>query len=321
MFDDVEISSSKTKIHDRLVYSGSGTELAIIMFQNIALTILTLGIYSAWGRTNTRRYVWGKVSFLGDRGSYSGSGMELFRGWMIVVAFYMVIAICLNIISRINPFLVVLATPLYVYLYALAIYGGARYRLSRTSWRETNFSMERNKESTQTFIWLVVKGVLLSGLTLGLYLPYFQNEKRRFLINKASFGTSKFNFTGDNGEFFKLVLWNLFLTFITLGFYGSWMILNLAKYKLKNSNLDNKLYFDIKLEGKSIFFFSVLSYLATICTLGLALPWVINKSYHIFINAIEVTGEIDFAAIQNVEISASAFGDVAAVEYDLDLGF
>lgn len=321
MSDENTLVTSKTLVNEHLQYSGSGTELAILMFKNLALTILTLGIYAAWGRTNTRRYLWGKIDFLGDRGAYTGTGQELFRGWMIVVAFYLVAGVVVNIITRIHPVFIILVLPLYFYVYALAIYGGARYRLSRTSWRETSFGMERTKASSQLFVWMVVKGILLTGLTLGLYTPIFQNDKRRFLINKATFGTAQFNFTGNNSEFFKIFMLNLFLTFITLGLYGPWMILNLTKYKLKNSNLEDSLFFDIKLEGSDLFLFSIVAYLATIFTLGLALPWVINRSYHLFINAIVVSGEIDFSQIRNVMTTESAVGDVAAVEYDLDLGF
>jgi uncharacterized membrane protein YjgN (DUF898 family) len=158
-------------------------------------------------------------------------------------------------------------------------------------------------------------------VTIGIYIPCFQNNKRRFLINKARFGTAKFNFQGENGEFLFLFFTNLFFTIITLGFYGSWMILNLLEYKLNNTNLEHSLKFKTHLRGKDLFVFSILSYLVTVFTLGLAMPWVIDRTYKLFVNSIEVIGEIDFNQIQNIEAVGSAIGDVAMVEYDLDLGF
>lgn len=321
MFDQIDSISEKTTLNDRLRYNGSGTELALLMFKNLALTILTLGIYAAWGRTNTRRYIWGKVEFLGDRAAYTGTGKELFRGWMIVVGFYLLAGLILKVIAQVNALLPILFLPLYIYVYAIAIYGGARYRMSRTTWRETTFTMQRDKVSTQLFIWMVVKGTLLTGLTLGIYAPIFQNDVRRFLVNKGGFGTINFNYDSENMEFFKLFFWNLFLTIITLGFYGSWMLINIMKYKLKCSNLNNTVHFDLKLKGLDIFLFSVLSYICTLLTFGLALPWILNRGYGLFFNAIEVTGEIDFTKINNVVTEESAIGDVAAIEYDLDLGF
>lgn len=326
MFESPEESLNKTIVNERLKYTGSGLELALLMYKNLALTILTLGVYAAWGRTNTRRYLWGNVSFMGDRGAYTGTGKELFRGWALLAGIYLVAVIALNMVTAflpesIQPILGVLIVPIYVYLYALVIYGGTRYRLSRTKWRETHFSMQRDKKSTREFIWLVSKGFIFSILTLGLYLPFFQNAKRRFLINKASFGDMSFHFFGSDSEYFWLVLKNVFLTIITLGFYGSWMMINLLRYKLENISLGDSVRLRIDLKGSEIFVFSLLAYFSTILTLGLAIPWVVNKSYHMFINAVEVYGEIDFQSIHNVESEGNAIADVASVEYDFDLGF
>lgn len=316
-----EIRSTKTYINENLVYSGKGNELAILMFKNLALTFFTLGIYWAWGRTNTRRYLWGKVSFLDDRGSYTGTGKELFRGWVLIGCVYVVAVILINVLSKISPYLGYALAPLYVYLIALAIYGGTRYRLSRTNWREVSFSMDRDKESSREFIWLSFKGAFLSLITLGLYYPVFQNERRRFLVNRTHFGTAKFNYTGDNQTFFWLFLKGFLLTFITLGIYMPWMILSLLKFKLNNTNIENSLHFRIEMKGRELFVFSFLAYFSTILTLGLALPWVLNQTYKLFINKIEVFGEIDFTQITNVEATGSAVADVAVIEYDLELGF
>ena len=321
MFEPLYSGSKTTVINEHLKYSGSGTQLAFLMFKNLALTILTLGIYAAWGRTNTRRYIWGNVSFLGDRAAYTGTGKELFRGWLLVVAVYIVVAVLANIISKIHPLFILPIIPFYIYVYAIAIYGGTRYRLSRTKWRETAFTMQRSKESTQLFVWICVKGLLLTGLTLGIYLPVFQNDIRSFLTNRAGFGTLKFNYDGKNGEFWRLCFWNFFLTFITFGFYGPWMLLNLTKFKLQHSNLNDSLHFDINLKGSEVFVFGVVSYLLTVFSLGLAIPWMVNWGYSLFVNAIHVTGEIDFTSIRNIEADENPIGDVIAVEYDLDLGF
>ncbi len=317
---------TRVSIAERLRYQGKGSELAILMFKNLALTILTFGIYAAWGRTNTRRYVWGNVTFMDDRAAYTGEGKELFKGWVMVGVIYIVAAIALNSLGFFIPknmqvFLGLLFLPLYLYIYALIIYGGSRYRLSRTKWRETTFSMTRDKYSTREFMMIVFKGAFYSGLTLGLYFPIFQNAKRRFLINKSRFGTAKFDFKGTDSEYYFLLVKNLFFTFLTLGIYSSWMILDLLRYKLRTTTLDETIRFKTHLKGSDLFWFSVVSYLVTILTLGLALPWVINKAYHLFINSIEVYGEVDFASIQNVEADGSAAADVASVEYDFDLGF
>lgn len=321
MSDEIHTPSSAEQFSEKLAYNGSGIDLAIIMFKNLVLTILTLGIYWAWGRTNMRRYLWGNVSFLGDRSAYTGTGKELFRGWAMVGVFYVVIVILINVLTRVNQLLALLILPGYIYLYALAIYGGTRYRLSRTTWRETTFGVLRNKESSKVFILLCFKGTLLTGLTLGFYSPIFQNEKRKFLTNRSHFGSLKFNFTGKNKAYFWLVMKGVLFTVLTLGIYTPWMMISLLKYRLEHTNMDEKVFFKSDLSGKDLFVFSLIAYLGTILTLGLAIPWVINKSYKLFINSVTIFGSVDFNSIVNVESQGNAVEEAAVIEYDLDMGF
>ena len=50
-------------------------ELFRIFLTTLVLTVLTLGFYRYWGRTNLRRYLWSHVSMLGDRAAtFHGRG-------------------------------------------------------------------------------------------------------------------------------------------------------------------------------------------------------------------------------------------------------
>ncbi len=78
-------TESTVKGRNPLSYSGKGGEMFMLMMKNLVLTIITLGIYRAWAKTDFRRYVWGNVHFLGDRASYTGTGEELFKGWLKLI--------------------------------------------------------------------------------------------------------------------------------------------------------------------------------------------------------------------------------------------
>src|SRR5215510_11290460 len=69
----------------RLTYDGQIGELYGIFFLNLLLGIITLGIYRFWGRTRYRRYLWSHTSYDGDRFEYTGTGGELFRGFIIAI--------------------------------------------------------------------------------------------------------------------------------------------------------------------------------------------------------------------------------------------
>ncbi|MCY4396908.1 MAG: DUF898 family protein, partial [Rhodospirillaceae bacterium] len=66
----------------RLTHDGRSGELFVIFLVNLALSILTLGIYRFWGRTRIRRYVWSQTSLLGEPLEYTGRGIELFLGFL-----------------------------------------------------------------------------------------------------------------------------------------------------------------------------------------------------------------------------------------------
>ncbi len=58
-------------------FHGSAGTLFGIQLINLLLTIVTLGIYSFWGKTKVRGYLWSQTEFEGDRFAYHGTGKEV----------------------------------------------------------------------------------------------------------------------------------------------------------------------------------------------------------------------------------------------------
>lgn len=67
------------------VYDGRLGELYVLFIKNLLLTIITLGIYRFWAKTRVRRYLWSHTSLFGDRFEYTGTGKELFLGFLIAL--------------------------------------------------------------------------------------------------------------------------------------------------------------------------------------------------------------------------------------------
>lgn len=317
----MENETQMTQIKQSLVFSGKGTDFAFLMFKNLILTIFTLGIYAAWGRTNNRRYVWGHVSFLGDRATYTGQGIELFKGWIKLIVLYFILAIGFELLQKISILFAFALIPVYIYFYALFLYTGTRYKLSKTQWRGVNFGVEKNKKLTRQFIFLAFKNVGLTIISLGFHLPYQIINLKKFIVDRSHFGNLHFNYTGKGSEFFKIYAKGIILTILTLGIYSIWFIRDVQKYHLEHTKIGN-IQFTFNLRAKDYFIYSISSYVLTLVTLGLALPWLINWGNNLFINAVEVFGSVDFNSINNTSTeNADAIGDVASVDYDIDLGF
>ncbi|WP_413294653.1 YjgN family protein [Bdellovibrio sp. HCB185ZH] len=307
-----------------LEFTGKGSELALVMLKNLFLTIITLGIYRPWAKTNFRRYLWENVQFMGDRAAYVGTGEELFYGWLKLFALIAGLFGLSNIVKVVAPFLSlplsIAGMFLWAFVFAIATYSGLRYRLSRTTWRQIRFGVDKDKEQTKSFLKLYAKGVLLSIVTLGFYYSYFQNQKRAFLVNRMRFGTVHFSYDGADKEYFMLNAKGLLLSIITLGFYGPWYMASVMRFKMEHTHFQGA-RMEFTMSGKDIFFCTLIAYLGAIFTFGLAVPWIFAWGLGKIVENIHVVGSLDFAQVHSLKSDGSAMADDIVAEYDLDLGF
>ena len=79
--DQSVVSAPRPALH----YDGRLGELYSIFLTNILFTILTLGIYQFWAITRYRRYFWSRTQFQGERFEYTGTGRQLFVGFLLAV--------------------------------------------------------------------------------------------------------------------------------------------------------------------------------------------------------------------------------------------
>ncbi|WP_233836967.1 YjgN family protein [Paraburkholderia sp. ZP32-5] len=186
-----------------LTYDGTLGELYGIFFKNLLLQILTLGIYRFWATTNNRRYIWSHMRFQDERFEYTGTGGELFKGFLLAMGIMfgsVVAAVVLSAIVRVVTKSAALESLPVIALYLLiavlaggAIFSAQRYRLSRTQWCGIRGGM------TGSALGYGVR-VLLYGLlcvvTLGQMTPWTSMRLAERRINAGSFGTLPFHFEG-----------------------------------------------------------------------------------------------------------------------------
>jgi uncharacterized membrane protein YjgN (DUF898 family) len=125
-------------------FTGTWREYLPIAATNVLLTIVTLGIYRFWATARQRRYLWSRTEVIGDRLEWSGTGKEMFIGFLIVMAFLLPFFLFIQFLF---PALIArgkleaafgIITLFYIgliYLGGFALFRALRYRLSRTWWR------------------------------------------------------------------------------------------------------------------------------------------------------------------------------------------
>jgi uncharacterized membrane protein YjgN (DUF898 family) len=189
-------------------YEGRAGELLPIVLVNSLLNIVTLTIYGFWGKTRVRRYLWQGVTVLGDRFEYTGTGGELFKGFLIVFfAVLLPFAILSGVIeANFNEedseyiFFKLAFGLVFVFLLGIAVYRARRYRLSRTMWRGVRGGQTGSAVAYAGayFGWLI-----LNGLTLSWTYPKMRLELMRRVMNNTYFGDRRFHFEGEAGPLYR----------------------------------------------------------------------------------------------------------------------
>ncbi|NML34974.1 YjgN family protein [Paraburkholderia antibiotica] len=186
-----------------LIYDGTLGDLYRIFFKNMLLVILTLGIYRFWAITNNRRYIWSHMRFQDERFEYTGTGGELFKGFLLAFAVVFGAVLSAGVLSAVLRVLtksVLLAElPVIVFylviivLAAGAFYSAQRYRLSRTQWCGIRGGMSGSAFSYGVCALLYA---LLCIVTLGQATPWMSMRLAERRINASSFGNLPFHFKG-----------------------------------------------------------------------------------------------------------------------------
>src|SRR3990170_9089159 len=73
--------------NDRAIrFTGNWREYLPIAATNALLIIVTLGIYRFWATARQKRYLWSRTHVIDDSLEWSGTGKEMFIGFLIVLA-------------------------------------------------------------------------------------------------------------------------------------------------------------------------------------------------------------------------------------------
>jgi uncharacterized membrane protein YjgN (DUF898 family) len=129
---------------DRAIrFTGNWREYLPIAGTNALLIICTLGVYRFWATARQRRYLWSRTQIIDDTLEWTGTGKEMFIGFLIVIA---VLAPFFLFIQFLFPALVArgkldaaggvffLFEIALIYLGGFARFRATRYRLSRSWW-------------------------------------------------------------------------------------------------------------------------------------------------------------------------------------------
>ncbi|NIZ03598.1 DUF898 family protein [Thalassospira lucentensis] len=186
-------------------YSGRWQDVLKLCCWNTLWTILTFGIFRFWAKTRMRRYIWSNTIIDGDALEYTGRGLELFLGFVIVTIILVPVILVINFAATMLPpeLMVIPVIAIYValgFLVFVAVYRAVRYRHSRTFWRGIR---ARLGGSAFKYALIGFGTTIVTVLSLGILAPLSFIATTRYETDNTWIGETQAHFTGTFGATFK----------------------------------------------------------------------------------------------------------------------
>lgn len=203
----------------RLVFTGTGAEYFKIWIVNLALTIATLGVYSAWAKVRRLQYFYHATSLEGICFDYLAKPTNILTGRVLALALFAVYYFIYNLVPELSVIVLIILIAVLPYL----LRQSHRFKARNTAHRGVRFHFDGSVAAAyQTYLPPLIvllaptviaslvfseKGTLwvaIISLFGALALPYFHAVFRRFMQRNLRYGDASFGFDVRNREFFAV---------------------------------------------------------------------------------------------------------------------
>ncbi|MDW3096102.1 MAG: YjgN family protein [Gammaproteobacteria bacterium] len=192
-----------------LEFNGKAGEYFRIWIVNVLLSIVTLGIYSAWAKVRNKQYFYGNTILDGSPFEYGASPIAILKGRIVVVAVLAAVSILSQIFPLANAIFFIVFFIVLPWLVMRSLMFNARY----SSYRNLNFSFEKNLSgAVKTFIGIG----LLVIVTLGLAYPFYTHAIQKYRVDNHGYGQYVFHFKKSAKAFYKYYFIGLVIVLATL---------------------------------------------------------------------------------------------------------
>lgn len=169
-----------------LTFHGNAKEFFGIWIVNVLLTVLTLGVYSAWAKVRTNRYFYGSTQLAGDAFSYHARPMQMLIARIIVVSALVVF----GVLTSIQPLLYFLFLPVFLFLFPFLVARSLRFQARVSRWRNIGFDFDT--DYGQAFVHVILVP-LITTMSFGILAPITTKLTQEWAYNRFSFGDRRFS--------------------------------------------------------------------------------------------------------------------------------
>lgn len=271
--DDASAPDGKQEVLQRLPFSfhGSGAEYFRIWIVNLLLSILTLGIYSAWAKVRRRRYFYMNTHLDKKGFAYLADPVKILIGRIVVVAVFAVYSFT----SSLNSFIAIGFAVLFLFFFPWIIVRSLAFNARNSSYRNIRFAFHgRVWGAAKAYILWPLAGIL----TLGLLWPFVVFQQHRFLIAGSSYGSTRFSFHAAVRDYYRMFLSLTLPLFIMLCVFAGILFVLYSMVKT------------IFIPGGMFFFSSLFIFLFMAFLYLFFMSWYAVKTTNIFYGAALLSG-------------------------------
>lgn len=329
-------------------FTGTGGQYFKIWIVNVLLSIITLGIYSAWAKVRRKQYFYGNTKVAGASFRYLANPVKILKGRLIVFGVF----ITFGLLSDLIPLLGVVMMIIIFFLTPWLVVRSLAFNARNSAWRNIRFNFTGTYgQAAKMYILYPI----ISVFTANLLYPYVHYRQKRFIVENSAYGTTLFQFHASGKDYYAIVLWftlpllaiglilGILLAVVSQTFLGAYLIMASSvappliflflyffafiyfsvKYTnlLYNSGALRSHRFSSTMRIKTYAWIIITNTFATAFTLGLFHPFAVVRAHRYKMQQLSLLakGDLDqFVAAEQKE--TSALGDEVADFMDFDFG-
>ncbi len=334
-------------------FHGRAGEYFGIWIVNLVLTVLTLGIYSAWAKVRTQRYFYANTRLADAPFEYLADPITILKGRLITYAVLiaLVVGLKLNLLWLVIPLYVVIML-LYPWLIQLSL----RFRARYSAWRGLRFQFDGTVKDAYIAYMLLP---ILAVFTMYLLIPWVVREQQKYMVNHHGFGGRRFALEGELGKYFPpfliafglgIAMFVIFIVatftvalangpmgenapmppgmmavivFLYAGMIGLTVFVRTRFLNLMwNNTRLGEHRFESRLQARRMLWLYLSNGIAILFSLGMAIPWALVRMARYRLSCLTLIAEgslDDFVASAGAAQSATGAEFSDALDLDLDI--
>jgi uncharacterized membrane protein YjgN (DUF898 family) len=338
-------------------FTGTGSEYFGIWIVNLLLTLVTLGIYSAWAKVRKLQYFYRHTELAGSSFDFHGSPVRILIGRIVAIVLLGVY----NYSVRLHSMFTLVVVIALAVIMPVLLRNSFRFRLYNASWRGTRFHFRGSVAGAYRVFLLNGFLALITGYLLA---PFMHHRLKAYQHGNSWFGQTQFSFRARLGQFYLIYLGVLVATLgivVLLGaaglfgvmttlfaaqkhsgradpvlvfkmlamVYGLLILIGVLVAPVFRALINNLIWnntrlgdhrIECRLSPRKLTWLYVSNFVLVVVTLGLFIPWAAVRLAKYQSESIQLLPASDLQEfVASEPENVGAFGEEAAAVFDFDI--